>query len=144
MGIDEICQETEKFNAKKVARLFGKLSPSSISRLGNRVDLLVGNNHAPLHPVRKDYCGNLVLYASEFGTGSIVGGEHELIKGTDKLNAFTQIVARAGIQNVRIYKPSKAVDFFTAEGLGVQVPPQCKSCKGCKVCKYLNSGISMN
>ena len=139
-GIEQICQDTESFDIKAVANLFKGVQPSEIARPRQQVDLLIGNNRAPLHPTKQQYHGNLVLYDSEFGTGKVVGGEHEIVKGTDKLTAFAKIVARADIANVRVKKPS--VDFFTAEGFGVQVPPKCNNCKNCKECNFERTQMS--
>ena len=144
-GIEEICQDTERINVKAIAKLFGNMSTKDISRPQRHVDLLIGNNRAPLHPVREQHHGNLVLYSSDFGTGKVVGGEHEIIKGNDKMSAFAKIVARADIRNVRTHKPS--VDFFSAEGLGVNVPPKCITCKRiqqkCQTCNFENNQLSM-
>ena len=143
-GIEEICQDTERINVNGIAKLFD-VSPNEISRPRRKVDLLIGNNRAPLHPVRKDHRGNLVLYDSDFGTGKVVGGEHPIIKGNDKLTAFARIVARADIRNVRTQKPT--VDFFTAEGFGVNIPPKCNNCKriqkACKTCDFETNQLSI-
>ena len=143
-GIEEICQDTECIDVKAIAKLFG-VSVKAISRPQRHVDLLIGNNRAPLHPVRSEHRGNLVLYDSDFGTGKVVGGEHEIIKGNDKMNAFAKVVARADIRNVRTHKPS--VDFFTAEGLGVNIPPKCNNCKRiqnkCQTCNFENNQLSI-
>ena len=142
-GIEEICQDTERINVKAIAKLFGNVAAKDIARPQRSVDLLIGNNRAPLHPVRSQHRGNLVLYDSDFGTGKVVGGEHECIKGNDKMNAFAKVVARADIRNVRTHKPS--IDFFSAEGLGVNVPPKCNNCKRiqkkCQTCNFENNQL---
>ena len=144
-GIEEICQDTERINVTAIATLFSNVSAKDISRPQRHGDLLIGNKRAPLHPVRSEHRGNLVLHKSDFGTGMVVGGEHEIIKGNDKMNAFAKVVARADIRNVRTHKPS--VDFFTAEGLGVNVPPRCNNCKRiqnkCQTCNFENNKLSI-
>ena len=53
------------------------------------------------------------------------------------MSAFTKIVAHAKVRNVEVVRTNpKNVDFFTAESLGVEVPPRCKCCKSCKDCKF--------
>ena len=129
-------------NLKEVVKLFGKLKVSHVKRPMCAVDLLIGMNYVKLHPDKVKTVGNLALYKSSFGTGKILGGQHETISGSKTLNAFARIVASSGIRNVRA---SRSIDFFTAEGFGVSVPPKCKSCKklqGCKECKFLTYGIS--
>ena len=48
-----------------------------------KVELLIGMNYIRLHPKLLDNNKDLALFSSFFGTGKILGGRHELTKGSD-------------------------------------------------------------
>ena len=134
--IERICEDTDSVNLKEVVKLFSHLKQSDVERPKRQVDLLIGMNYTQLHPDKMVIRGSLALFESQFGTGRILGGNHEAISSNRKLSAHARIVAKATVNNVRV---SKGVDFFTAESFSVNAPPKCKACrKGCKECKLLS------
>ena len=66
--IDEICSNLKRVNTDKFAKLFPSTSHLDIRRPKGKVDLLVGNNYASLHPNKKYVSDGLVIYESMFGT----------------------------------------------------------------------------
>ena len=133
--IESICDEVA-FLDKDIAKLFKNLKIEDVSRPKKQVDLLIGMDQISLHPKQQSLRGNLALFRSLFGTGKVLGGRHKLITGADKMNGFARIVAYGTPRNIRAECMRKCIDFFTAENLGVQVPPMCDECSGCKNCKF--------
>ena len=140
--IDEICSNLDRVNTDKYAQLFPSTTPSEIRRPKGKVDILIGNNYATIHPTREHSSEGLVLYESMFGTGKILGGSHEGVQENTVINPTAHTAAAARINNVRVHvdglqhSSKPALDFITTEAFGVQVPPRCKSCKECKDCKF--------
>ena len=139
--IDEICSNLHQGNTDQFAKLFPSTTPRDIRRPKGKVDILIGNNYATVHPTKGCTREGLVLYESMFGTGKILGGSHEKVEENTVINSNAHTAAHARVTNVRVnvegLLPSKpALDFITTEAFGVQVPPQCASCKGCKQCKF--------
>ena len=136
--IDEICSNLKRINTDKFAHLFPSTSPSDIRRPKGKVELLVGNNYAGLHPSKKCVSEGLVIYETMFGTGKILGGSHNQIKETSTINQSAHQCASARVSNIRVHQDllKPALDFITTEGFGVQVPEKCPKCKGCKDCKF--------
>ena len=95
--------------------------------------------HSAIHPKQVQESDGLVLYESKFGTNWVLGGAHERLQGTDRLDKTAATIAHAEVNNVRVmfdmYLDS-GIDFFTSEDFGVKVVPQCEKCKGCKNCTY--------
>ena len=144
--IEEICGDLKQINTNKFARLFPSTTASQIRRPKGKVQILVGNNYAPLHPSKKHICEGLVVYESIFGTGKILGGSHTQIRETNIINPIAHQCAHARISNVRVHQDliiNPGLDFITTEGFGVTVPKSCDNCKNCKVCKYEAHRLSM-
>ena len=139
--IDDICQETESMNVREISKLFPGLSPDSVKRTMNKVELLIGSDHLNLHPDKIENNGSLCLYKSQFGTGKLLAGKHELVKNHTTFNAFTKIVAKATIRNVSVHN-RKGIDFFTSESFGINVPPKCNKCLHCKDCKFATQQLT--
>ena len=140
--IDEICGSLKTMNTGRFAKLFPMTKPNEIARPTGKVDILLGNDYAPLHPDKQHVRDGLVLYKSQLGTGKILGGKHNDILETNSINSDAHRCAKAQIVNVRIRRDhvKPALDFITTEGLGVQVPTRCAKClaqtEGCKDCKF--------
>ena len=54
------------------------------------------------------------MYKSWFGSGKILGGQHELIQGVIEVNMFAKTVAHAKSVKIEVLKPRTEVDFFSA------------------------------
>lgn len=142
-GIEEICHGDENVDIRDVIDLFPDLREKDVRRRHKEVEILIGMDYAYLHPEPKERRHNLVLYRSKFGTGKLLGGYHDLIKGRNELNMLAVTVAHARSIKIEVIKPKTEVDFFTAEGLGINVPPKCKKCKACKECTFQINELSL-
>merc|ERR1711933_425778 len=60
--MESICGHMEAPDMKKLCKVFPSLNPSDVQRRSGEVELLIGNNYAPLHPIRIDTNEGLVLY----------------------------------------------------------------------------------
>ena len=76
--IDNICGKINAPDMKQFLNLFPRLKLKDIARTSGEIELLVGNNCAPLHPHRIDTNQGLVLYESQFASGRIP--RHSMIK----------------------------------------------------------------
>ena len=134
--IEDICGSMAPVNTKQFAKLFPSTKPSEISRPSGAIDILIGNNYAPLHPDKKYISQGLVLYESQFGTGKVLGGAHVRVNETVSISAGAHRCAKARVRNVRISRQVKnsGLDFITTEAFGVEPPRICDECKGCKNC----------
>ena len=112
--IDDICHEMETTNMGEIAKLFVKVNAKDVMRPQRKIELLIGMNYAHLHPRCIETMGNLVLYESRFGTGKVIGGQHEMIMSKNKVNEFVEVVAQAKVRNVEV-REKLAIDFFTSE-----------------------------
>ena len=93
--------------------------------------------YAKLHPKPIREMEGVVLYNSQFGTGKILGRSHTEIKCVNEIKIAAKIAAHAQVQNIRVNRSNNTyIDFFTAEDLGIMIPPRCRKCKDCKECRY--------
>ena len=132
--MERICDEVA-FYDKSVTDVFSNLTIADVARPNSSVDLLIGSDHIDIHPTKIDCVDKLALFESSFGTGKVLAGRHPSIRGSDKMNAYSKLVAYGARRNVVVEDP-KCVDFLTMERLGVTVPPKCKPCKTCPQCKF--------
>lgn len=132
-GMDKITGSMKSYNVNKAAEIFGK-DASCFDDVNDPVDILIGSQDLDLFPTKIDEFDGLVLYDSKFGTGALVAGCAR--DGESHLENSAHVVARAETRSV------KALDFWTAEGFGVDIPRKCKSCKGCKECGIRSTQIS--
>ena len=130
----------------EIASSFPSVNQTKITIESGEIDLMIGMDHGELHPIRVDSNDGLLLYESQFGSGYVVAGTHR--KGHD-ISGFNQIAryhSHAQLSNVRVahcmHCANPAVDFFTAEGFGVSIPPRCPSCSACKRCSFEVQQIS--
>ena len=134
--IDDICGEMGSINIDGVVHLFPSTKIEEVRRTSGKIEMLIGMEYAPLHPVAISENEGLVLYKSLFGTGKILGGTHPAVTASDTINANVQHTAHAQVFNLRVRKNYEGIDFFTSEEFGVCVPARCKSCRGCKNCRF--------
>ena len=106
------------------------------------VELLVGMEYVTLHPKPIGEKEGLVLYNSIFGTGKILGGNHQRVKKIGDVCPSVKYHAHAQLCNVRVRGGNPGIDFFTSEDFGVKVPPRCNKCKDCKECRYETHQLS--
>ena len=123
--------------------LFNGITLEDIRREFGNVELLVGMKHAAIHPKQVQESEGLVLYESKFGTNWVLGGTHELLQETDRLDRTAATFAHAQVDNVRVMLDTDldcGIDFFTSEDFGVKLVPNCDECKttieSCRTCTY--------
>ena len=138
--MEKICDEVALYD-DSLPKLFKGLSLEDVARPDSSIDLLIGSDHIDIHPTKIDCVGKLALFESSFGTGRVLAGRHPLIRGTDKMNAYSKLVAYGVRRNVIVQDP-KCIDFLTQEKLGVSVPPRCKRCKNCDECSFETHQLS--
>ena len=128
-GIEKITSDALPVSLGNVAQDFG-LADEEIARPTGSVDLLLGMDQANLMPKKDSVIDNLALYSSCFGTGWIVGGVLKEEGSSEDDNDSPQQVFHLEVRGM------KPVDFFSAEGFGVDIARRCKSCNGCKECAF--------
>ena len=137
--IDEICGSLKAVKTEGFAQHFPSTTPEDIARPSGKVDILVGNDMAAIHPDKKHVHDGLVLYKSSYGTGKILGGRYHAIVETNTINPDAHRCAKARVTNIRVSHEKKpALDFFTTEGMGIDVPPK----KSCKTCNFETEELS--
>ncbi len=129
-GIDKITSDMEVDNVGAVARLFSQVREEDIDPPSGSVDLLIGMSYVHLLPVQQEVVGQLAIYSSQFGTGMLLGGQHEELEFRASRDPFAHSISHLGGRSV------KPLDFITAEGLGIDIPRKCKSCQGCRECDF--------
>ena len=130
-GIPRITRDLTPVNLEEAAADFG-IESEKLERPVGKVDLLIGVDNIDIMPVRVCLINKMALYTSKFGTGYLVGGSMGVSEGDqakEELNGYAQTVCHAEAKTV-------IVDFFTAEGFGVDIPRRCKNCKGCQECGF--------
>ena len=157
--IPNITGEVDRVNVKPVLHLYEELTEDLVRRPAGKVDFLLGNNYAGLHPTvaDEDRRGNLRLLRSKFSSGLLLDGSHELLSSKPVLiNAVAYKISRADINPAVVSEPVHQINhiqmpkkqgkihidgisttlpnFFEAEELSVHNPRRCSSCSGCKKC----------
>ena len=147
--IEEICGKIGKIKVGHLVQSFPSLKHEDVKRHSGEIDLLIGFDHAALHPQRIDVHEGLCLYKSQFGTGKILGGTHQLIKGeAPEFIAAVSCHVQARLGKVYVnqhYACGSAmtkIDFFSSEEFGVNIPPRCNRCKSCKECCFETQQMS--
>jgi len=122
-GIERISSKIEKVDSKMIAEILG-VSSNAINRPEHgEIDILIGQQAASFHPVRKKAVGNLILMENEFGL--VVSGSHPQVRAIDAIT-LSCLQARDAI----VMHVSGGIEqFFEIEGLGVKCEPRCGSCK---------------
>ena len=79
-GVQEITQKINYVSVSSLASLFPKLeNPDNILRPSGDVHLLIGLDHAAIHPRVIHTNGNLRLLSICFGSGSLLDGTMEKV-----------------------------------------------------------------
>ena len=135
--IESICDDVAFFD-ENITKIFEDLKITDVARPKANIDLLIGADYINIHPTKMKCNGKLALFKSLFGTGRVLAGSHKSLsyKGKDQMNAFAKIVAFGAARNFGVEHPSSFIDFFTAENLGVTLPPRCNRCKKCRDCSF--------
>ena len=141
--IVNICGKISDVDVSSVVSLFNGITVGDVRREFGDIELLVGMKHATIHPKQTQESEGLVLYESRFGTNWVLGGTHELLQETDRLDGTAATFAHAQVDNVRVMFDKDldcGIDFFTSEDFGVKLVPNCDDCKtaieSCKTCTY--------
>ena len=147
--IEEICGKIGKVKVGHLVHSFPSLKREDVMRHGGDIELLVGFDHAALHPQRTDVSEGLCLYESQFGTGKILGGTHQLVKGeAPEFSAAVSCIVQSRVGNVYVNQKCACgsimnkIDFFSSEEFGVNIPPRCSKCKACKECRFETQQLS--
>ena len=129
-GIEKITSDMEVNSVGAVTRLFSQVKEEEIDPPSGSVDLLIGMSYVHLLPVQQEVVGQLAVYSSLFGTGKLLGGQHEELDFRASRDPLAHSISHLG---GKIVKP---LDFITAEGMGIDIPRRCKSCQGCRECDF--------
>ena len=145
--IEEICGKIGEAKVDHLIDAFPSVSLDDVRREGGEIDLLIGMEYGVLHPQRIDSHEGLLLYESQFGTGRILAGTHQQINSeVTSFSAMVSCFAKGQINNLRAVRACEGwnlgVDFFTAEGFGVSIPPRCDNCMACKECQFETQQLS--
>ena len=135
--IANICGRIANIDVSRVVTLFEDLTTEDVQRGSGNIELLIGMKHVNVHPTPLISVQGLMLYASKFGTNRVLGGTHELLRETDRLDRMAATMAAAQVDNVRVMfdvNLDGGIDFFTSEEFGVKIHPTCNNCKNCKIC----------
>ena len=128
-GIERITADLPAVSMAATAELLG-VQEELIQRPAGQVDLLIGISEVDIYPIREKIVGKLALYNSQFGTGFLVGGQQGEVQGDAEIDKFAHHVSHTEARNI------KPLDFFSAEGFGVDIPKRCRTCRGCKECGF--------
>ena len=122
-GIQRISSEIQKVNVAMIGAILGVSSSAMNRPVCGEIDILIGQQAASLHPVRKKAVGNLILM--ENGFGLVVSGSHPQIKTVDAIT-LSCLQARDAVV---MHATGGIERFFEIEGLGVKCEAKCGSCK---------------
>ena len=134
----------------EVQTQWGKLS----KRPTGTVHLLVGQEHAGLHPAQYETHNNLVVCRSMFGSGWVLIGYDENLQAEEcswgeevaAMSAGRVIVVdqsnnRITVNQVKLTYTQER-DFFTLDDLGIEPARRCPGCRGCKECSWRGQKLS--
>ena len=134
----------------EVQTQWGKLS----KRPTGTVHLLVGQEHAGLHPVQFETHNNLVVCRSMFGCGWVLTGYDEGLQAEEcswgeevaamragRVTVLDQSNNRITVNQVKLTYTQER-DFFTLDDLGIEPARRCPGCRGCKECSWRGQKLS--
>ena len=137
-GLERISSQIDQVDLQEAAKLL-RVKPSEINRPSSgEIDLLIGQQYAAFHPVRRKASGHLILMSSEFG-GNVIAGSHPKVKATP--GEITQACLQAR-NAIVMHAVGKVESFFEIEGLGVMCEPRCGGCK-CGTCQLGGKNMSL-
>ena len=139
----------EKFT-HEVQTQWGKIS----KRPFGKINLLVGQEYAGLHPVHYEARDNLVVCRSMFGNGWLITGHDEDLQ-PEKCTWGEEVAAmrlaritvldhannRITVSNVKLTYTQER-DYFTLDELGIEPARRCPRCKGCRDCSWRGQQLS--
>ena len=134
-GIRKITANLTPVEMKAAAEML-EVMEDEVQRPTGAVELLIGMENADVMPVRCRAAGSLVLFASEFGSGYVVGGKYPGQKKQTEIVHFAKKVTHAEGRAVKL------VDFWSAEAFGIDIPRRCRNCKGCEECSFRAGQLS--
>ena len=136
-SIEKISSSIAHVDKRKIAEIF-KIKTDEINRPDHgEIDILLGQQVAPLHPSRIHVVGNLVLMRNEFGYA--VAGSHSKIKPTESI---TSSCKQARTAHVVAHSSGGVERFFDIENLGTNCNPSCGGCK-CGKCQPGGKNMSL-
>ena len=137
-GLEKISSQIDQVDIREAAKLL-RVKAAEINRPSSGgIDLLIGQQYAAFHPVRKRASGHLLLMSNDFG-GNVIAGSHPMVKTT--LGEITQTCLKARNAFV-MHTGGKVESFFEIEGLGVMCEPRCGGCK-CGTCQLGGKNMSL-
>ena len=153
--MDSITAALGSIDVSAAKKLFPQIRDiSEVERPEGEIDLLIGIQHAGLFPrcadQDRDVSGNLRLLTSRFGTGKVLDGQHDLIKGRPMLQSReSHALSRSEISVVKTTVPRKVshrvarvFTFAECEEMGVGQPRRCGACATCQKCSEVKQHIS--
>ena len=135
-GIEHISSQIEKVDVNLIGEILGVASSTINRPVQGEINLLIGQQAASLHPVRKRAVGNLILM--ENGFGLVVSGSHPRV-ATGNTITLACLHARDAVV---MHATGGIEKFFEIEGLGIQCDPQCGGCK-CGKCHPGGKGMTL-
>ena len=136
-SIKKISSSIAHVDKRKIAEIF-KIKTDEINRPDHgEIDILLGQQVAPLHPSRIDVVGNLVLMRNDFGYA--VAGSHSKIKPTESI---TLSCKQARTAHVVAHSSGGIERFFDIENLGTNCNPSCGGCR-CGKCQPGGKNMSL-
>ena len=138
-GTDDIMGEVGGVDWSRARKLFPHIPDEVFQKTERKaLDLLIGVNYLHLHPSGgegRNAVKGLRVLNSNFGNGWVLSGKSELVKRNESEKESLD-KARVRANRAEIH-PHLDLNFWQADGLGVE-PPRCYKCaearKGCKDC----------
>ena len=158
-GVEKISNSLKDVEIANVKSYFSPKVQDIWSQVDKRpvgeVDIIIGQNAAGLHPSEFESQENLKVMSSIFGSGYVLCGWHPLVKsasiqwGKTVSNIRLSELQKSEMQRLATYSINRIgvsvspnIDFFEAEGLGVEPPRRCGNCRKCKDCSFRGRQLS--
>ena len=138
--VESITSDIQRVSVDGVLHLFPSTTYDEITRPSGPVDLLIGLNHASLHPTGPvEISGDLLVMSSQFGSGKVLCGTHPDIRASKVTfshlanKARSALTGAGGVIN-NIQMKVHRLSFPEIEELGTVQPRRCESCCACNKC----------
>ena len=157
-GVENVSEVKSVIQLTEVKSKFSDEVQTQWRKLSKRptgtIHLLVGQEHAGLHPVQFEAHDNLVACRSMFGSGWVLTGYDGSLQAEECSWGEEVAAMRAGIVTVLDQSNNRITvsqvkltytqerDFFTLDDLGIEPPKRCPGCKGCKECSWRGQKLS--
>ena len=132
-----------------------KIWSKAEQRPAGHIELLIGLNHAGLHPTVHETRGNLIVYQSLFGSGFTIGGYHASINSagvswdptvahirSQEVRCAPQIHSQQKVHFTRVTYNSVR-EYMESSDLIVPTPRRCNNCMKCEECKFRGHQMSL-